>query len=180
MSCESINALPRLCGDGILAGVSKVYMIAFKDLEPVSSATTEVYATSISNIVNEVGLASGKSFVEIGILKNTVGVNETLTKDPTRGTCFFNQSFTLVLGGISNENRTFVETIKNQPVAVIYKARSGNHYVIGLNGDLELASLEGGTGTAPEDLVGYTMTFNGISASLTPLIDSSLVPSLIS
>lgn len=179
MACESLSALPRLCAEGTLGGLNKVYIIAHKDLDAINSGTTEVYSASTNGIVNQVGLASGKTYVEIGLLKNTSGVKETLTKDPTKGTCFFNQEFTLVLGGLSNENRDFVEKVKNQPVSVIYKARNGNHYVIGLEGDLEVSAIEGGTGTAEGDLVGYSITFQGLSSTATPLMDSSIVASLV-
>ncbi|MBS1632685.1 MAG: hypothetical protein JST10_08945, partial [Bacteroidetes bacterium] len=121
----------------------------------------------------------GKSYVEIGLLKNTSGLNEKLTKDPTKGTSFMTQTFTLVLSDLTIENQTFVKSVKDQPVSVIYKSRTGKFFVVGLNGQFEITNIEGGTGTAEADLIGYTLTFEGNSPSVAMLIDDSLVASLI-
>jgi hypothetical protein len=179
MACNSLSALPRSCSEGVVAGLEKVYIIAYKDLEAINSGTTEVYSASTNGIVNQVGVADSKNFVEIGLLKSTSGLGETLTKDNTKGTSFFTQTFTLVLGDLTTDNQTFIKDVVNQPVAVIYKTRTGKHFVVGLNGQFELQSAEGGTGTAETDLIGHTLTFAGISKSVAPMIDDSLVPSLI-
>jgi hypothetical protein len=178
MACSSLVALPRACADGVLAGVEKVYMIAFNDLD-VIAGTQEVYSATTAGIVNQIGLDSGKKYVEIGLLKSTSGLQEALTKDTTKGTSFFTQTFTLVLGDLTIENQTFIKDVTNQPVSVIYKSRTGKYFVVGLNGQLEIATIEGGTGTAEADLIGHTLTFNGISTSVAPLMDSSILAGLI-
>lgn len=179
MACNSLSSLPRSCSEGVLAGLEKVYIIAFKDLVPVSTGSTEVYSTSGSGVVNEIGLASGKTFVEIGLLKSTSGLNETLTKDNTKGTSFFTQVYTLVLGDLNTDNQAFIKNVQNQPVSMIYKTRTGKYFVIGLNGQFEVSGIEGGTGVAEADLIGHTLTFSGISTSVASLIDESIVTDLI-
>lgn len=179
MACSSLVALPRACGaEGTVGGVDKLYMIAFNDLAAVSGGT-EVYGAASNGVVNNIGLDAGKTFVEIGLLQSTAGLNEEMTKDNTKGIAFFTQTATVVLAGISPENRTFVESVLNQPVAVLFKAKTGNFYVAGLSGSMELSALTGGLGVAPTDANGYTLTFTGISTKLIPQVDSTIVPSLI-
>lgn len=174
MACNSLTALPRVCADGVLAGLEKVYVVAFKDF-----TGTTIYSAATNGTVNAVYLTSGKKFVEVGLLKSTAGLSEKLTKDYTKGTSFYTQSFTLVLGDLNTENRTFIQDVTNQPVAVIYKTRTGKYFVIGLNGQFELKEVAGGTGTAEADLIGHTLTFEGISATIAPLLDTTILSSLI-
>lgn len=179
MACISLTALPRACAEGILGGLQKVYVIAHKDLAAISTGTTEVYSASTNGTVVSVGLATGKTFVEIGLLKSTSGLNEKLTKDNTKGTSFYTQTFTLVLSDLTIENSAFIKAITNQPVAVIYKTRTDKFFIVGLNGQFEVKEVDGGTGTAEADLVGHTLTFEGISTTVAPFIESSIVSSLI-
>ncbi|RZK04520.1 MAG: hypothetical protein EOO46_16495 [Flavobacterium sp.] len=155
-------------------------MVAFSDMGPHADSTTgDVYTTATGGTVNAIQMDSGKKFVEIGLLKNTSGLNEALTKDSTKGISFFTQTFTLVLGDVTIENKAFVESVMNQPVAVIIKTRTGKYFAAGLNGLFELASAEGGTGVAETDLIGYTLTFSGLSTGTMKLVDPSIVAGLI-
>jgi len=178
MACSSLTSLPRACGEGVVGGLEKLYMIAFQDLAPVSGST-EVYSVSTDGIVNEVGLQSGKTFVEVGLLKSTAGLKEALTKNNQTGTSFLTQTFTLVLSNITTTNRTWVESVMDQPVAVLVKSRTGKFFVAGLNGQFELSALESGTGTAEGDLMGYSLTFSGIDTKLVPQVDDTIITDII-
>jgi len=178
MACNSLSSLPRACSDGSLGGVNKVYIIAYKDLATIVGAN-DVFSASTSGIVNAVGLASGKTYVEIGLLKDTSGLTEKLTKDNTKGTNFFTQTFSLVLGDITPTNTQFIQDVKGQPVSVIYKTRTNAYFILGLNGQFEITTIEGGTGVASADLIGHTCSFEGISSGTAQLLDPSIVASLI-
>lgn len=176
MACSSLVALPRACGaEGQLGGLEKLYMVAYSDL----SGVTSTYTVSSGGTISAIGLNASKKFVEIGLLKSTAGLNETLTKDATKGVAFFTSTLTVVLGGLNIENRKFVESTLNQPVAILIKSRTGKFFATGLNGLFELATAAGGTGVAEADLIGYTLTFTGLDTNLIRLVDDSLVASLI-
>lgn len=182
MACDSIIALPRTCGaDGIQGGLDKLYIIAFKDLEEVSTPASpgDVYTLSTGGIVNDIGVVGGKQFVEVGLLINSAGLNETMTKNLQNGTAFQTQTLTLPLAEITSANRTFVQSVMNQPVAFIVKSATGKHYAAGLNGKMELSGLEGGLGIAPGDNNGYTLTFTGIDKMLIPLVEDTVVSASI-
>ena len=181
MACSSLVALPRACGaSGIIAGSEKLYIISFADLAPLSgSPTGEVYSAATSGIVNIINVASGKTFVEIGLTRDSTGINEVLTKDLKTGNAFFTQTLTVVLSELSIQNQAFISSVLNQPVTVILKARTGKYYVAGLNGLLELATVEGGSGIQSTDLNGYKMTFTGIDSLPIQIVDTTIIPSLI-
>ncbi|RZK46004.1 MAG: hypothetical protein EOO97_00065 [Pedobacter sp.] len=179
MSCISIAARPLACGaEGNMGGLQpKLYMISHQDLGTVSGTTT--YTTSSAGMVNAIGLDASKKYVEVGLLKNTASMAETMTKNQQTASLYFTQTLTMVLGGLSIENRTFIDSVKNQPVSVLIQTRSGSWYVAGLNGLFELATVEGGTGTAEGDLNGYNLTFTGVDTDMMKLVDPTIVAGLI-
>ena len=181
--CSSLTALPRACGaEGIVAGLEKAYIVSFNDLAaPSGSVNGDVYTVdSETGMVASIGVASGKMFVEVGLLKSTAGLTEKLTKDTKVGSAYLTQTFTLVLADLSADNKSFVENVLNQPVAVIVKSRTNKFYAAGLNGQLELTTLDGGTGAAEGDLMGYTLTFEGIDTKLIPAVDPTIINGLLS
>lgn len=176
MACLSLSGLSRTCGVAVLGGVEKFYAIAYKDLVPVSTATTEVFAVGTNDVVNDIGV-SATTFVEIELVRETSGLNETYTKEGL--VSYFTQTGTLVLGEISIENRNFVKSLINNPVAIIYKSKMGKYYLIGQDGTCEMTASEGGLGTAIGDTNGYTITFTATSSKPAYIVDESLIPSLI-
>lgn len=178
MACASLTALPRACGtEGIVAGLEKLYMISFSDLTIGDDGKT--YTIAENGMVSDISVTVAKLFTEVGLLKSTAGLNEALTKNAQNGTAFFTQTFTLVLSDLTVENKKFVESVLNQPVAILIRTRTGKYFTTGLNGQFELATLEGGTGIAEGDLTGYTLTFTGIDTKLVPQVDPTIVASLL-
>lgn len=181
MACTSLTALPRACGaEGIIAGIEKVYIVSYTDLAPATGvAGTPFYTTAVNGMISDIGLDASKKYVEVGLLKSTSNFKETLTKNPQNGTAFFTQEFTLTLSDITVENKAFVQNVLNQPISIIIKSRTGKHFVAGLNGQFELSAMEGGTGAAEGDLIGYTLTFQGLSTTLIPMVEDSLLVDLV-
>lgn len=184
MACQSLAELTRICGSGaITAGVNQLYLIAYKDLSPMSATNSEVYTMTNAGVVNGIGVTAGSTnkFVTIETTRGSVGAAEKLTKDIQKGSSFITQTLTVTIVGINTENRAFVNSVLNQPVAAILKGRQANsYYVLGLNGQLELSEFDGGTGTAEGDLIGYSLTFTGIESQLIPLLDSTLISTITS
>ncbi len=179
MACSSLVALPRACGsEGIVGGLEKMWVIAFQDLATVTGSTN-AYSTSVDGIVNHIALDATKKYVEIGLLKSSAGIEETLTKDSAKGTAFFTQTMTVVLAGLSIENKKFVEAVLNQPVSVLVKTKTQKYFAAGLNGLFELSAATGGTGIQDADMQGHTLTFAGVDTKQILLVDDSIVSGLI-
>jgi hypothetical protein len=180
-ACVSVAALARACGtDGVAAGIEQLYIIAFKDLAPISGdAGTPIYATASNGMVSNIGLADTKSYVKIDLLKSTSGFKDPMTKNNQNGTLFYTPEMNLVLSDLTIENRNFILSVQNQPVSMLYLNRTGKYFVVGLNGQFELSALEGGTGTAEADLIGSTLTFSGIDTVPMRQVELALVPTLL-
>ena len=180
MACPSLVALARDCQGAQIGGAETIYAISFKDLVPVSSATTEVYSASSNNIVISVGTSGSTKFVKIAVAKNTAGFTESLKKDLTTGTNYIEQKVTIDVQGLSTENRNFVESVRYQPIALLVKTRTKKWFLIGADGELELSALEAGIGVKADDGQGYKMTFDGVSANLALPVDSTIIASIVS
>lgn len=178
MTCSSIASLLRSCGEGVVAGLEKLYMIAYKDLTSASGGT-ETYTLSSSGIINHIGLATGKTFVEVELLKSTAGMKEDAVIEPSKGVAYFKQELSIVLGNLTTDNRTFIETVLTQPVAILMKTRTGKYFAAGLNKQLFLSKAEGGTGVQENDLIGYSLTFEGVDTALIRMVDDTIITSLV-
>jgi len=179
MPCSSLVALARACGaEGIAGGIEKLYAISYNDLNPAPGLYP--FTLSVGGLVNTIALDATKKFTEISILKNTVKIEEVLTKDLTKGSSFYTVNLTgLTLSGLSIENQAFVKSVADQPVAILVKTRNTKWFVLGLNGELELNSAMGDFGTAEGDLQGYVIGFTGVATSLIPGLDITILSTLI-
>ncbi|WP_316841368.1 hypothetical protein [Pedobacter gandavensis] len=179
MACSSLITLVKNCGsEGLIAGVQKLYMVSANDLISVSGSTGASYSVDTNGIVNAIGLGAEKKFVEIGIIKNTTGLNEEFTINEN-GTNYSTETLTLKLADITVENKKFVDSVRGQEVAVIVKSRTGKFYTVGLNGLMKLSALSGGLGLAEGDDIGYNLTFSGVSQSGIQLVDVATVATSI-
>jgi len=170
-------ALPRACGtDGTIGGMDKLYMIAYKDLD--SSAGDP--ATITSGIISAIALESGKTFVEVGLLRNSADVTEKFANDFAKGTAFITQTLKVVLSGLTPANLAFVQSVQSQSVGILFKNRSGSYYFMGGNGRFQLKDYESGSGTAEADMQGFTLNFEGTGIDPIREVDPTLIASIVS
>lgn len=180
MACNSITAISRVCGTSVIPGSEKLWLIAHKDLDVVSG--TDVYtvgATGSNTWITQIGLDAGKTFVDIGYLRDTASFTSEGTIDPTRGVAFATNTLTFKLGDVSLENQTFLETVLTQPVAAILKLRNGKYFALGLGGLFQLSAFTVTSGAGPADEVSYTLTFNEIDGIVPRQINPSIISGLI-
>jgi len=174
-ACQSLISLPLQCAsDALIGGTSKVYAIAAKDLGTVAGSTLSYAVSPTTGAITEIAMKVPATdlFVEIGQLKNTAGVGSEFTKN-ANGTNYFTSTATLQLTGLTPENYKFIESVRSQPVAFLFKSRQDNWYAVGLSGNMELATATANTGIAESDLVGYTLTFTGVGANGVRFVEAS-------
>ena len=172
--CQSLVALPLQCAaDGVIGGASEVYAIAVKDLGTVTGSVLPYAISPTTGAITEIALkVATVGFVKIGQLKNTAGVSSEYTKN-ANGTSYSTSTVTIQLTELSVENQKFVDSVKGQPVAFMIKSRAGKFYGTGLEGGMELATQTSGTGIQESDLIGYALTFVGVSGNGERFIETS-------
>lgn len=176
MACSSLTSLTRDCGvQGNPGGNNQLFMIAFADLDGSSGS---VYGLS-GSVISGITLNSGKTFVEIELIKDGLQVKDSATVDPTKDQFFFIQTVSLFLGAQSPEKADFIVTAGRQPVAGIFKSRTGKYYAFGLSGNVYMTKADGDTGKAETDAPGYTLEFSGSDPDIMREVDASIVSSLV-
>ncbi|WP_316797324.1 hypothetical protein [Pedobacter agri] len=174
MPCNSLAPYLHDCGKYTKNGLNKIYMIGFHDLVNISGST-EVFATSVDGIVNQINKASGKSFVKVDQTKKTGGIKETTTINDN-GSVDFTAEFTLSIDNFGAKNKAFTESLIGVPVVVLTQLKSGVWVAVGLDGNFELRSAEGTLDDANNN---RALTFNGSIDGLIPEVDKTVVPALI-
>ncbi len=179
MSCTSAIAYTKQCGKGISGGVAKLWVIGYGDLSYISG-TTETYAVaSGGTMVNQINVASGKTFVSVGLLKESVSFKGTVKRDSSTGAVSNSTEVDVVISSITDVAKQFIDNLMSQPVAILIKLRSGNYIVTGLNGFMELTDVGESTGTKNSDMNGYQIKFTGVDEGLTKTIDPTYVRSIV-
>ena len=176
MACSSLTALARACGsEANIGGSEKLYMIAHKDLDVVTGST---YYSVTNGMVTDIQPADTKSFVEMGQLKATTGINWEYVNNPSTASFYYNNTLTTVLAGINATNHSWIDNTRGQAVVAMVKTKTGKFVILGLDGDLELATDTGGTGIGLDDLNGSTLTFTS-AGKKAMIVDDTLAASLI-
>ena len=177
MSCNSISAISRLCGSGIVPGSEKLWMIAHKDLSLVNSLDVYTVGTS-SNLVTAIGATGATQYVEIGFLRDSAGFDAEGTVDPTRGVAFSTNTLSFKLGDLTVDNQLFLQNAMTQPVSALVKLRTGKYYVLGLNGQFQMSAFTVTSGRAPADEVSYTITFNEVDGIVPRQVDPTIIANI--
>lgn len=180
MSClKTLTKYTKDC-KGATAGVQKLWMISNSDLGTVVGKLQAYDVDATGQMIDEIALASGKKFVNVGLLKNTVGVVENFAKTQETNAYEITTELTLVVAGISTNSRKFVtDLIDAGEVSAIIQLKSGKFIALGLDGYTEVTAVAGGSGVAGADLNGYTITISGVETELLKLVDPAIIPTIV-
>ncbi|WP_099369868.1 hypothetical protein [Sphingobacterium sp. 1.A.5] len=180
MAClKSLTSYSKGCKK-VSGGVSKLWMIAYSDLQYLTGTVSNFKVDATGNMVSEIGLKTGKKFVEVGLIKNTFGVVENYASTPEANSFELTTEITLVVSDISIDSRTFVNNLlEASEVACIIQLRSGKYIAVGLSGYNEVSAIAGGTGVAGADLNGYTITISGLDNELIRLVDPTILTTVL-
>ena len=80
---------------------------------------------------------------------------------------------------MSEASKQFIESLWNQPVAIMVLLKSGTFIIAGLDGWLELDDVGEEVGTKQGDANGYTLKLTGVSQYLTSTIDPTYAMSIV-
>ncbi|MEJ5092653.1 hypothetical protein GEO21_21660 [Sphingobacterium faecium] len=178
MACKSLTKYSKDC-KGVTGGVAKLWLISYSDLTNITGSLDKYTVDETGNLIDEIGVTT-KKFVSIGLIKNTVGVNENYTKTAETNSFEITTELSLVISNISIESRTFVSNLADAgEVSALVQLRSGKFIALGLNGYLEVSTVASGTGVAGADLNGYTITLTGMENDFIRLVDPVIVPTII-
>jgi len=178
MASNSLIALARETGKYSKTSTKpEVYLIAFSDLAAISGST-EVFATDGTGQVSAINLASGSTkFVKWGVVEDASTVKSDYTYNANGSYDVIKElGFTVNnLGSVSA--KVAFESLFAQPIAAMVNLQNGAWLAFGLNGQMMLKT---GSGTNDKSSNGRVITLAGSDVEDVQIVDSTIVPSLIS
>jgi hypothetical protein len=150
--------------------MTEVLFIAKADV----TATTEA-----SGVITAITKAAGKRFYKYELVKETANFVENINASVENGTVFYQQELTIVLNKLQANTRNEILLLAQSLLVAIAKDNNGNYWYLGKNNGLDITAGNSGTGTAIGDRSGYTLTFTGKEAALSPAVSSSIIAALL-
>lgn len=179
---SNLKSLTNACGTRFTPGTrSKLYLIPKGELTAWPQTEAELGGTDQGDtkILGEAfafNAVSGEGFWrEYDILVDTGAVNETLEGEIGGQSIISRVNF--FVQGVSAIQKEFADTIVDFAGCLIAMIadKSGNYHVVGnLDDPCFIETIEGGTGTAPGDRVGYAYTLYSNTGQTSMLYDATL------
>jgi hypothetical protein len=169
MPCALTQGYVLDCKDS-LGGMTEVLFIAKADV----TATTEA-----SGVITAITKAAGKRFYKYELVKETANFVENINASVENGTVFYQQELTIVLNKLQANTRNEILLLAQSLLVAIAKDNNGNYWYLGKNNGLDITAGNSGTGTAIGDRSGYTLTFTGKEAALSPAVSSGIIAALL-
>jgi hypothetical protein len=169
MPCALSQGYVLDCKDS-LGGMTEVLFIAKADV----TATTEA-----SGVITAITKAAGKRFYKYELVKETANFVENINASVENGTVFYQQELTIVLNKLQANTRNEILLLAQSLLVAIAKDNNGKYWYLGKNNGLDITAGNSGTGTAIGDRSGYTLTFTGKEAALSPEVSSSIIAALL-
>ena len=174
MACLSNYTLQGILADcnPNLAGIQEAYLGYYGSFN-VSADTDTQKIASITTA------QTGAKFYHYTFAKQTGSLNSTLTKDDTNGTRYWTNTVTLQFSKMEAEKHLEVEAMAAEQLVAIIKDNNLKYWFVGLDGYLSADDAQANSGQSYDDLNGYNLTMNAMSAYLPFEIDYSKFESLI-
>ncbi len=134
--------------------------------------------TATSGIITAFAMQTGKKFWTYKMEKENASFFDNIKTDATNGAKWNEQGGTAVIKQLTAANRNEFELLAQNRLMVIFKDNNGIYWLLGETNGLDVASIDGGTGKAYNDLNGYTVTFAGREPVSAQQVTGSLITAL--
>lgn len=170
---QTLKGIQSNC-DPNLAGIAEAYIGYFGDFD----VTIEASAHTVASISAATGATSGK-FYEYEFAKQTGSLTSTLTKDEANGTRYYTNAVVLQFTKLEAAKHLELQALSAEKLVAIIKDNNGKYWYVGFDGYLSATEGTAQTGQSYDDLSGYNVTMNQMSAYLPFEIKYSDFSSLI-
>jgi hypothetical protein len=176
MACLTDYTLKGILADcnPNLAGITEAYIGYFGDF----TVSVDTSAHTVDTISAATGATSGK-FQHYTFAKQTGSLTSTLTKDEANGTRYFTTEVVLQFSKMEASKHLEVEALAAEQLVAIIKDNNGKYWFVGYDGYLSSAEGTAQSGQSYDDMNGYNITMNAMSAYLPFEIEYSDFSSLI-
>lgn len=172
MACNSytLSGINNVCKETSFGGIKEVLIAPYDDIASVSVDS----GTSLLSVT----MASGKTFSEYKLLKNTGSLTSTLNTSDTSASYFTNE-VTLQFMKMETSKRLEIMALMLTSCAVIVKDANNKYWYLGKDNYVDCSAGSAQTGTASSDANHYELTLTDTSAELPYEVDSSIIASIV-
>lgn len=153
-SCATISGISEydLCTPN-MGGIARLWVCNRTDVESITTGTSQ---TIVGNCITDIEMASGKTFQEVFIKKNTCSMTSELQIGD--GSSYVQTTLEIALRRQDSQKRMFINSMILGECYVIVE--DSNHYKTLLGYDEPVVCSAGGaeTGTAKGDINQYTLS----------------------
>jgi len=157
-----------------LAGIKEVYIGYYGDFD----VTINESAQTISSITSAQGATSGKLY-QYEFAKQTGSLTSTLTKDEANGTRYYTNQIVLQFTKMEAAKHLEMQALGAERLVAVVVDLNDNYWFVGYDGYLSTDEQTAQSGQSYDDLNGYNLTMNAMSAFLPFKIDEAKVTALL-
>lgn len=174
LNCDNLEGIGKDCLNSF-GGLDVLLVI---DREAITGVTVS------AGTVTSISVAGGEEFHQFSFTRDSSNFEETLEVDIAAGTTVFNQSVNLMFKRreVSKRNSLMLLAAGQRDLTMLIKDNNGEHHLYGFNEGmdrgLQLTAMEGGSGTAPTDMSGYSPSFTGSFKEMAYHVDPSIIAGL--
>jgi len=168
MACALTQGYALDCKDS-LGGITEVYFMAFQD---VASYTVS------GGVVTALTKDSGKRFYKYELVKGTSSFVENINASVENGTIFYQQELTIILNKLQANTRNEILLLAQNLLVAVAKDNNNKYWYLGLTKGLDITGGSAQSGAALGDRSGYSLTFTGQEADLSPEVASNIASAL--
>ena len=175
MACLSnytLQGIEASC-EANLAGIKKAWL-GYADDFDFEIAEDSAHTISVS------AATTGATLHEYAFNKQTGSLTSTLTKDETNGTNYYTNTVTLQFTRMEQKKHLEVEAMAKEHLVGIILDNNGEYHLVGaLDGYLSLDEDTTQSGQSYDDLNGYQLTLNAMSAYKPFIVTKEFLDSMI-
>lgn len=168
MGClQALKGLPQSTCETNLAGIKKVYIANYEDVDFTNVVMSGGVSNNISYVITSgISMASGATFHAYNFAKQTGSLTTTLTKDETNGTRYYTNVVALQFSKLEARKHLEFSALAADPTALIVVDNNDKKWLVGY--DTYASATEGTaqTGQSFDDLNGYNISLSAQSAYL--------------
>ena len=168
MPCALTQNYVLDCKDS-LGGITEVYFMAAQD---VASYTVS------GGVMTALTKSAGKKFYKYELVKATSSFVENVNASIENGTIFYQQELTVVLNKLQANTRNEILLLAKNRLVAVAKDNNGKYWYLGLTRGIDITAGSAQSGAALGDRSGYSLTFTGQEADLSPEVASNIASAL--
>ena len=170
MACLSnitLGGLQHSC-EANLAGIKKVYLGYYGEftITPAEEGHTATIAAFNTGTEDAPVPSPDAKLWEYTFAKKTGSLTSTLTKDETNGVRYYTHTITLQFNKLEAKKHLEMEAMAAESLIGIVVDNNGKSWLVGADGYLSASAQTAQTGQSYDELNGYTLTMDAMSAHL--------------